>query len=101
MRIRYFDHDRKQQSCQGMVAKGLVLESVKGRFASIHRAAERNCPKSPNVHGAEATEVDETNLRSPVLLLKDSKMETPDVTLAPFRTVSEGIFSETHLQPIA
>ena len=60
--------------------------------------SQRNCPKSPDKLRTEAPKVDETGRGSPISLPGTNKMKTPVAPLTPFRTVSEGTFSETHIQ---
>jgi hypothetical protein len=63
---------------------------------SIHRASDRNCPKSLDRSRVEASGADETG---PNALLCDAlvpKAEASEATLDPFRTVSQREFSETH-----
>src|SRR5215217_362744 len=62
--------------------------------------AERNCPKSSHRLRTEASRVHETGRRSPISLLWElweAKVKAPEATLDLFRTVSEGVFSETEL----
>jgi hypothetical protein len=66
----------------------------------IHPDAERDCPKSPERLRTEASKTDEPGPRSTISLLETTKIEASDATLTPFRTVSEGKFSETCTAPV-
>ena len=68
------------------------------RVASIHRAAERDCPKSPERLRTEASKTAQTRPRSSIPFVETTKIEASDATLTPFRTVSEGVFSEIRLR---
>ncbi len=61
-----------------------------GHYLYSPGCLEGNCPKSLNRPRSEASEVDETGRKSSVSLLWGPKMEAPEATLDPFRTVSLG-----------
>ena len=52
--------------------------------------AASNRDEYSNQPGAEASQVAETGSKSPIPLLWGPKIETPEATLDPFRTVSTG-----------
>src|SRR5215204_5306177 len=63
--------------------------------ASIHRAAERNCPKRLGCAYNVALQATETVLFGPFWPPYTGKIYGRSVAHTPCRTVSEGVFSET------
>src|SRR5215217_6800714 len=64
------------------------------------RLPVRNCPKSPDRPGTEASKGLETGQKALLSPLETNKMEALEITLDPFRTVSERLSekSRTSLQ---
>ena len=81
--------------CRRRLGSRLELEGAVA--ASIHRAAERDCLKSPDAHQTEATRANIEERGSPIFRVAGDRSSLVAPLQPSFQTVSEGKFSDSGL----